>query len=273
MIEKIYRIAGLHLAVRGNAKLLEKGLRPCYEKFEDPLGEPLCCVQLQAEDALQTGLNRAEIQIRKLPGESSVEYRTYANIGQADLGRGEALLRVRPINAVADGFIRFLLSEYLLPRQGLLVHAAGVIHQGLGYLFCGKSGAGKSTLAKLFHHADRGFTVLNDEVMALRLEGDGRLTAYGTPFVGMGGEELASPSYAPVAGIFILHQAEENLLRELEPQKAGKELLKRMVVAPKTARESELALDLVQRTLSAVKIFDIQRRKDLSFWELLKADS
>jgi energy-coupling factor transporter ATP-binding protein EcfA2 len=52
-------------------------------------------------------------------------------------------------------------------RERLLLHAAGLAHEGLGLILCGQSGYGKSTLAAWLTAV--GFDYLTDELVAVRL--------------------------------------------------------------------------------------------------------
>lgn len=109
-----------------------------------------------------------------------------------------------------------LMLCYLLStakQDTVLTHASCVVHDGRAYLFLGKSGTGKSTHSSLWlkHIADT--TLLNDDHPILRVDEQGEVTAYGSPWSGK------TPCYknesAPVGGIVRIKRAPENSIRHL----------------------------------------------------------
>lgn len=103
-------------------------------------------------------------------------------------------------------------------RHTLLMHASVTLHGGKGYLFLGKSRTGKSTHSQLWINNIEGCELLNDDNPALRVEDDGTVRVYGTPWSGK------TPCYrnldAPVGAIVDLHQAKKNAIRRLSLSEA-----------------------------------------------------
>lgn len=104
-------------------------------------------------------------------------------------------------------------------RKGnLLMHASVTIHDGKGYLFLGKSGTGKSTHSQLWINNIDGCELLNDDNPVLRVEDDGSVRVYGSPWSGK------TPCYrnldVPVGAIVNLHQAKKNAIRRLSAPEA-----------------------------------------------------
>jgi hypothetical protein len=111
---------------------------------------------------------------------------------------------------------QLLLVYYLAPRQGLLVHAAGLESNGRALLFPGVSGAGKSTLARQFLASD-GSNLLSDDRIIVR-EIDVGHVAFGTPWPGDAG--VAVNASAPLAAILFPAKSSQNRIRRLSPQDA-----------------------------------------------------
>jgi len=99
-----------------------------------------------------------------------------------------------------------ILLMYFLGSNGFLIHAAGVIHQGKGYVFAGPSGAGKSTIALLLKKSED-FTLLSDDRIVISKSGDG-FSISGTPWPGEAG--IASNFRAPLHKIFFLEKGDRN---------------------------------------------------------------
>jgi len=98
-------------------------------------------------------------------------------------------------------------------RDTLLMHASVTINAGKGYLFLGKSGTGKSTHSQLWINNIAGCELLNDDNPVLRVEEDGSVRVYGSPWSGK------TPCYrnldVPVGAIVDLHQAKKNAIRRM----------------------------------------------------------
>lgn len=99
----------------------------------------------------------------------------------------------------------------LIKYDAFLLHSAVVMVNGKMVLFSGPSGAGKSTQAALWA-AHRNAEVINgDRCVVMRRE-DG-FYGGGSPWCGT--SDIRRPEMAPIAGIFLVEQAEENTLNRL----------------------------------------------------------
>lgn len=112
-----------------------------------------------------------------------------------------------------DSMLRILFSQAAVSRDALSIHASTVISRGEAYIFMGKSGTGKSTHSALWMQAFPGTELLNDDNPILRLQPDGTVRVYGSPWSGK------TPCYrnisAPVRAIVRLQQAPANEYRPL----------------------------------------------------------
>ena len=93
----------------------------------------------------------------------------------------------------------------------VLIHASVTLNEGKGYLFLGRSGTGKSTHSQLWINNIEGCELLNDDNPVLRVEADGTVRVYGSPWSGK------TPCYrnldAPVGAFVDLHQAKQNVIK------------------------------------------------------------
>ena len=114
------------------------------------------------------------------------------------------------------GSMRFSLNTVMMlmfafstaRKNTLLMHASVTMKDGKGYLFLGKSGTGKSTHSQLWIDHVGDSSLLNDDNPILRVEDNGEVRVYGSPWSGK------TPCYrnlsVPVGAIVSLRQAKVN---------------------------------------------------------------
>lgn len=114
-----------------------------------------------------------------------------------------------------------LLMLYLAEHAGVIIHAAGAVIRGRGYLFAGRSGAGKSTLAALMA-PKAGIELLSDDRVIVRRR-SGRWVLCGTPWPGEAG--IAASRCAPLGGVFFLDKDRSAAIAALDVGAAVKRLM------------------------------------------------
>ena len=106
--------------------------------------------------------------------------------------------------------------SYLLATacsQTVLTHASCVSYKGHAYLFLGKSGTGKSTHSRMWLSALEGVELMNDDHPVLRVNEDGKVIAYGSPWSGK--TRCYKNLEAPDGGIIRISRAPYNKPRRL----------------------------------------------------------
>ena len=117
------------------------------------------------------------------------------------------------------GSMRFSVSTVLMlmfafstaQKNTLLMHSSVTVKDGKAYLFLGKSGTGKSTHSKLWIDNIEGCELLNDDNPVLRVESNGEVRVYGSPWSGK--TSCYRNLNYPVGAIVDLHQAKVNRIR------------------------------------------------------------
>jgi hypothetical protein len=167
---------------------------------------------------------------------------------------------------VLDSVVRIMLSFLLLDKRGFLVHSAGLIRDGNGYLFAGVSGAGKSTIARISAPMT---TVLSDDLTLLRLN-DTDDKIYGTPFFGEFSTGGANES-AALKGIYFLQKGPENKLVEIRPARAWGQLLRSVMFFGDDRESTQTVIDLAWEVCGHIPCYTLQFLPDDSFWKLIHA--
>jgi hypothetical protein len=116
-----------------------------------------------------------------------------------------------------------MFTSLLGRSSGAVVHASAIVRDGYGWVFAGTHGAGKSTTAALFAGRADAVVLSDDRVVLRRIGGVWRV--FGTPWPGT--VLRASPTSAPIAGIFFLRHGGRTERRPLPPATAAPRLLAR----------------------------------------------
>ena len=104
------------------------------------------------------------------------------------------------------------ICEQLAPYNVFLLHSSVLEVDGFAYAFTAKSGVGKSTHTALWLKNIPHARVLNGDKPLYRLEADGSLTVFGTPWNGK--ENWGENISAPLAAICFIERGEKNSIRK-----------------------------------------------------------
>lgn len=145
-----------------------------------------------------------------------------------------------------------VIANRLLDFNAGILHASGIIHNGQGFVFCGRSGIGKTTLARLWKSA--GSKLLNDDRVIIRREGNS-FYLYSSPWHGE--ENVVENLRTPLKGIFHLSQAPENKLTDLSGVTAAAQLLATAVAPFYSPGRMTQWLSLADRIVDSVPSYSL----------------
>jgi hypothetical protein len=164
-----------------------------------------------------------------------------------------------------ENFLRTVIAWLSIKNKAVLLHAAGVIRNGLGYVFFGPSGAGKTTTSRI---AARSSDVVSDDLVIIRLEnGIGRL--YGVPFRGELSEAPRANQNAPIQAIFRLRQDTDHYIERISPVKAIADLVASSPFIVQELSLSNLLIDVCSNISKSVPILTLHFRRDDGFWRVI----
>src|SRR5690606_5210473 len=202
----IYHIAGLNVEIRAPEELDISDLLPSFFSFA---ADSRRVERVDCSIELVNGVPRVKSKSEKLLSdvsevwgdrfrffETDSGYRTIIN-GEAnadrwvmhsngDFSRSKIYLS-EPASvptAVLSWLTMMVFGQACLVHKVILIHASAVSLKRKGYAFLGKSGKGKSTHSRLWLEHFTGAELLNDDNPAIRLENDGNVYLYGTPWSG-----------------------------------------------------------------------------------------
>ena len=144
-----------------------------------------------------------------------------------------------------------------LSRQIVSIHSSVVMCHGKSIFFLGESGTGKSTHTRLWLNHIPDTELLNDDSPFIRIELDGSIRAYGSPWSGK------TPCYknrhTPVAAFVRLSQAPYNRIRRLTGIEAIGALLPSCPIAfAYDKRLSESIYSILSHTLQQLPVYHLE---------------
>ena len=191
-------------------------------------------------------------------------YCSYQERGEVDLVSGQGYLEMDP-TAQVDNFLRTVYAWLCVQNNALLLHSAGVIRDGFGYVFFGPSGAGKTTTSYL---ASRTAHVVSDDLVIIQCDENG-CTLYGVPFKGELSEAPRANQQAPLKGLFRLRQDTAHYLESVPHVKAVADLV---AASPFIVRERKLSAQLMSVCSKIARNVPVQQlhfKRDDGFWKVI----
>lgn len=277
VLSKNMRIGGLTLLLRSNHAQFWKFADRRYQRFytsetgrHDETVDHRVTFESTVVDALPRATSVVEddglLRMARGTGVATWDrHRHYTKVEQPVQDFSES---AQHPDYVVDSAIRVMFSYRLLEQDGVLLHAAGMVKDGKGYLFAGESNAGKSTVARC---SSKISTVLSDDLTIAYLTRQGG-SIFGTPFFGefsTGGTNVS----APLAGIYFLRKATANKLVPLDSNRTLTRFLKSVMFFGQDRATTAKVLQLATRFCQCVPCYELQFLPNDSFWRCLDVDS
>jgi hypothetical protein len=168
---------------------------------------------------------------------------------------------------VLENYLRWVIADLALERDGFVIHSAGLVRDGRAHLFFGHSGAGKSTATALSVDSV-GAVALSDDLVLLLKRLDGYV-AVATPFWGSLPQQVKERGTYPLAGLYSLRQAPRVAMNPIAPGLATGMILSCCPFVSDAARRMERLLPLVEHLCRKVPVYELFFKKDASFWEVV----
>lgn len=151
-------------------------------------------------------------------------------------------------------------------RQGVALHAAGVVRNERAYVFVGPSGSGKTTVARL----SEAHAVLDDDLVLVRRT-NGAFAAHSNPGWARSMPAMDEPRRFELAGVYCLRQGSQPALKSLEPAIAAAQIL--VLPAGATQLVCDALLTTCDELAREVPCYELTFARDNRFWELMDRGS
>ncbi|HJQ22591.1 MAG TPA: hypothetical protein VKA60_01660 [Blastocatellia bacterium] len=238
-----------------------------YREFLTSDGEPQATVRVEVhEGARFVPLHSGPWVIELSEAHGRLLYRSHYDAGWIESDSGNSFVEIAP-EVDIENFLRVLYAQLCLRNGGLLLHAAGVIHDGAGFVFFGPSGSGKTTVARL----SLGHTVLSDDLVIVRLTGD-VARVYGLPFRGDFPEAPRINQSAELRGLFQLVKAPDHRLAAVAAPEAFARLLACAPFVMIDAARARQAMHICRQIMARAAVRALHFRRDPGFWRVLGDD-
>jgi hypothetical protein len=176
---------------------------------------------------------------------------------------GEALIvrsadRIVVRNPVSYPLDLVLMMYLLAEREGAILHCAGAIVDGNGFIFPGRSGAGKSTLATAMEF-DADVRILCDDRIVVR-KIDSSFKAFGTPWLGTAAR--CRNANASLRGIAFISHGQTNAMKRITVTEALERLLPLVSVPWFDSLVMTDILQLCEELVSTMPCYELQFKPD-----------
>ena len=175
---------------------------------------------------------------------------------------------------LGDGFYNFLrwfISEKLIERNKFVLHASCVLDKkGDAHVFLGHSGAGKTTVTKLSSPRQ----ILGDDMNILSISEDLDVMIEAGAIGGLFNSMIGYGVKKKIKGIYWLSQSNNNELIKLDTISGSQHLLASFANLHWPTLSKQVENKLVETSFHVaqnVDFFQMNFKKDSSFWELLES--
>jgi hypothetical protein len=189
------------------------------------------------------------------------EIRNVTLFCSSDLVSGEGSAQ-NPLHYPLD---QILFMYCLSMRNGAIVHSAGVVFEGRGYIFPGRSGAGKSTISRKLIEKTGGLGLSDDRII-VRKKGDS-FAIFGTPWPGEAG--IAANKSAPLSQIFFLAQSDENRVERITGAEAFRRFMPVLSIPWYDKEAVNAIFSFVEDLISKVPSYLLSFTPDIEVGDLL----
>lgn len=162
-----------------------------------------------------------------------------------------------------EEFMRLCLmsSDALLPFGRVVMHGVALLWRGRAWLLTGPSGTGKTTQYILWKEQFPGeVEILNGDKPVLELRGR-TPWLHASPWTGK--EGMARRGCAPLGGIILLEQGQDNEMSRLMPgQGAAGRLMVQLLISRSTPEQVRQAAGILQTVLEGTPLWLLRNRGD-----------
>ncbi len=258
-------IAGFCVLLETDDELVGNRIRSRYQDFLSTDESPHISIEINVIPEV--------LYIEPKPGPWIIEaefeddrltFQSYLERGEVDFATGRGYLDMAP-EARIENYLRAVFAWLCVKNNAVLLHAAGVIRNGLGYVFFGPSGAGKTTTSRI---AARSSDVVSDDLVVIRIE-NGASILYGVPFRGEMSDAPRANQNAPLQAIFRIRQDTDHFLEPISTVTAVADLVASSPFVVRELSLTDLLVDVCDSVVRSVPVMTLHFKRDDGFWKVI----
>jgi hypothetical protein len=258
-------IAGFVVSIETIDEIVAKRIENRYQDFLCTEDSPQISIKINiVPDALYIDPKPGQWVIETDFKDERLEYKSYLERGEVDFTTGRGYLDMAP-EANIENFLRATIAWLCVKHDAVLLHAAGVIRNGYGYVFFGPSGAGKTTTSRI---AARNYDVVSDDLVVIRIE-NGSGTLYGVPFRGELSDAPRANQNAPLKAILRIRQDTEHYLEAMPRVIAVADLVASSPFVVRELSLSDMLVAVCDNIARAVPVMSLHFKRDDGYWKVI----
>ena len=162
-----------------------------------------------------------------------------------------------------------LTAKVILIHHCCIFHSVSFVWQGRAWLLTAPSGTGKTTQYQNWQQLFPGeITMISGDMPILEARNDGTVCVHPSPWNGK--EKIGHMIHAPLGGIILLEQGDENIISPLSPEEAVIPLFMQFIVRPDTEEEIRSLAGILDLMLRTVPVWKLVNRGDRDSTVLLR---
>ena len=266
------KLLGIHIADKpiriksDNADNLSY-IKSILKSYLKPVGEPYFSVHvntsLPKKDFVEEPHVRIDRQKDRFVFVNINGRKSNQELGFIDKQKRVCQLNTNPQTArrLFHPFLASTCALFLSEEGAFIIHAVGFIYKGEAYIFVGPSGSGKSTIASILKK--KGLNIISDERIIIRKRGSS-FTAFAFPWYNY------KSQCAPLKNIFFLKKSNAVGFNRLNPSYAIMKLFSNTTLNLPDREVAKRVLNILAFLSKKIPAYEMQFRKDDSFWQKLK---
>ncbi len=174
------------------------------------------------------------------------------------------------LTPASEGYLLIAhVSRALLRHERVLLHGAAFRWRDRAWLFTAPSGTGKTTQLRNWQRLwPDELELIGGDKVVLEHRDDGSFWLHPSPWTGKEGDR-GSVS-APLAGIILLRQADEDRVTRLKPGEAALRIFDQLLITCETEEEARAAAGLLDALLRSVPVWRLENLGGTASAELMR---
>ena len=188
----------------------------------------------------------------------------------ADINAVSALAKEQnwPMETAEYNCLMMETADYLAELGTVMFHGVAFCCGSGAYILTAPSGTGKSTqyrnMKRLYRNRVR---IINGDKPFLKADSNGRIIVYPSPWKGK--ENWGSLEHAPLRGLVLLEQGQNNFLKRMDVEKAALPLMEQFLYTAPTRESVHMVCRMADSLFRTIPLYHFENKGDLASSQML----